>query len=173
MSDRKRIVFVNLHSDWMLVKSASVYVFKFSAAIKHGYLMKYLLKHPEYEICNYINDRGFSWLRNNNDTFMKFLNLFRFPVLLPFQFYAHSSSIRCLISLCRTLTSDFFSPLFCQLCRKRCFFPDICFHIFSDVCLHLTGSGAETTCQCLCLGQLLLFLIHLVLFRYAFREYCR
>ena len=78
MSDRKRIVFVNLHSDWMLVKSASVYVFKFSAAIKHGYLMKYLLKHPEYEICNYINDRGFSWLRNNNDTFMKFLNLFRF-----------------------------------------------------------------------------------------------
>lgn len=78
MTNKKRIVFVNLHSDWMLVKSASVYVFKYSAAIKHGYLMKYLLEHPEYEICNYINDRGFSWLRNNNEALMKLLNLFRF-----------------------------------------------------------------------------------------------
>lgn len=78
MTNTKRIVFVNLHSDWMLVKSASVYVFKFSAAVKHGYLMKYLLEHPEYEICNYVNNRGFSWLRNNNDALMKFLNLFRF-----------------------------------------------------------------------------------------------
>ncbi|MBO5525550.1 MAG: glycosyltransferase family 1 protein [Clostridia bacterium] len=79
MSDRKRIVFVNLHSDWMLVKTASVYIFKFSAAIKHKYLLDYLLKHPDkYEICNYINDRGFSWLRNDNKPLMKFLNLFRF-----------------------------------------------------------------------------------------------
>ena len=54
-----RVVFVNLHSDWMLVKAASVYIFKFSAAIKHGYLLKYLLEHPEYEVCNYINDRDF------------------------------------------------------------------------------------------------------------------
>lgn len=78
MAKKKRVVFVNLHSDWMLVKSASVYVFKYSAAIKHGYLIKYLLEHPEYEVCNYINDRGFSWLRNNNDALMKVLNLFRF-----------------------------------------------------------------------------------------------
>ena len=78
MADRKRIVFVNLHSDWMLVKSASVYVFKYSAAIKHGYLMKYLLEHPEYEICNYINDQGFSWVRGGNSALIKFLNLFRF-----------------------------------------------------------------------------------------------
>lgn len=47
---KKRVVFVNLHSDWMLLKSASVYLFKYSAAIKHGYLLKYLLKNPEYEI---------------------------------------------------------------------------------------------------------------------------
>lgn len=73
-----RVVFVNLHSDWMLVKTASVYIFKFSAAIKHGYLIKYLLQHPEYEICNYINDRGFSWLRNKNDGLMRILNIFRF-----------------------------------------------------------------------------------------------
>ena len=78
MENKKRIVFVNLHSDWMLVKAASVYVFKFSAAIKHKYLMDYLLTHPEYEICNYINDRGFSWLRNDNEGLMKFLNVFRY-----------------------------------------------------------------------------------------------
>ena len=47
MENRKRIVFVNLHSDWMLLKTASVYIFKYSAAVKHGYLMKYLLQHPD------------------------------------------------------------------------------------------------------------------------------
>lgn len=73
-----RVVFVNLHSDWMLVKSASVYIFRFSPAIKHGYLLRYLLNHPEYEICNYINDRGFSTLRNDNELLMKILNVFRF-----------------------------------------------------------------------------------------------
>lgn len=78
MENRKRIVFVNLHSDWMLLKTASVYIFKYSAAVKHGYLMKYLLQHPEYEICNYINDRGFSWIRNDNTILMKIFNLFRF-----------------------------------------------------------------------------------------------
>lgn len=75
---KKRIVFVNLHSNWMLVKAALIYVFKYSAAIKHGYLIDYLLQHPEYEICNFINDRGFSWLRNDNDVLMKILNIFRY-----------------------------------------------------------------------------------------------
>lgn len=36
METKKRIIFVNLHSDWMLVKTSSVYLFKFSMAIKHG-----------------------------------------------------------------------------------------------------------------------------------------
>ena len=73
----KRVVFVNLHSDWMLLKVAMVYVFKYSAAIKHGYLLKYLLEHPEeYEICNYINDRGFSLYTNGNGILMKLLNKF-------------------------------------------------------------------------------------------------
>lgn len=74
----QRIVFVNLHSDWMLLKTASVYLWKFSAAVKHGYLLNYLLESPEYEVCNYINDRGFSSLRSNNDLLDKFLNIFRF-----------------------------------------------------------------------------------------------
>lgn len=78
MNKKKRVVFVNLHSDWMLVRTASVYLFKYSAAIKHGYLLHYLLTHPEYEVCNYINDRGFSPLRNDNAILMRILNIFRF-----------------------------------------------------------------------------------------------
>lgn len=78
MSDKKRVVFVNLHSDWMLVKTASVYVFKYSAAVKHRYLFKYLINNPEYEVCNYINDKGFSLIRSENEVISKFLNLFRF-----------------------------------------------------------------------------------------------
>ena len=71
----QRVVFVNLHSDWMLMRVAMVYVFKYSAAIKHGYLLKYLLEHPEeYQVCNYINDRGFSLFTNGNGAFMKVLN---------------------------------------------------------------------------------------------------
>lgn len=73
----QRIVFVNLHSDWMLMRVAMVYVFKYSAAIKHGYLLKYLFDHPEeYEVCNFINDRGFSLYTNGDGVIMKFLNLF-------------------------------------------------------------------------------------------------
>lgn len=72
-----RVVFVNLHADWMLLRVAMVYVFKYSPAIKHGYLLKYLLERPdEYEVCNYINDRGFSLLTHGNSVLMKFLNLF-------------------------------------------------------------------------------------------------
>lgn len=73
----KRVVFVNLHSDWMLLRTAMVYIFKYSTAIKHGYLLKFLLEHPkEYEVCNYINDRGFSLYTNGNGALIKFLNLF-------------------------------------------------------------------------------------------------
>ena len=74
----QRFVFVNLHSDWMLLKTASVYLWKFSPAVKHGYLLEYLLNSPDYEVCNYINDRGFSSLRTGNELVLKFLNLFRF-----------------------------------------------------------------------------------------------
>lgn len=72
----KRVVFVNLHASWMLVKVSSVFLFKNSPAIKHGYLLQYLLNHPEYEICNYINDRGFSLYTKGSDALQRFLNLF-------------------------------------------------------------------------------------------------
>lgn len=72
-----RVVFVNLHANWMLLRVALNYVFKFSSATKHGYLLKYLLDHPdEYEVCNYINDRGFSLLNKGGEPLLKFVNLF-------------------------------------------------------------------------------------------------
>ncbi len=72
-----RVVFVNLHSDWMLLKVAMVYVFKYSVALKHKYLLDYLLNHSEeYEVCNFINDRGFSLYTKGGEGLQKFLNLF-------------------------------------------------------------------------------------------------
>ncbi len=57
----QRIVFVNLHNCWMLVRNSQVIYFKTSAALKHRYLLDYLLKHPDkYEVCNFITDHGFS-----------------------------------------------------------------------------------------------------------------
>ena len=75
---KKRVVFVNLHSNWMLLKTAMNYIFKFSSACKHSYVLKYLFNNSEYEVCSYINEKGFSWLRVDNAFIMKFLKLFRF-----------------------------------------------------------------------------------------------
>lgn len=71
-----RIVFINLHTDWMLVKASSVLIFKNSAAIKHGYLLQYLLDHPEYEIATCLNDRSFSIFTHGSNAMQKVLNLF-------------------------------------------------------------------------------------------------
>lgn len=74
---KKRIVFVNLHAEWMLLKVAMVYLFKYSAAIKHGYILKYLLSNPEqFEVCNYINDRGFSIYTHGSEILQKVLKPF-------------------------------------------------------------------------------------------------
>lgn len=57
----QRIIFINLHNCWMLVRNSQVIYFKTSAALKHRYLLDYLLKHPEkYEVCNFITKDGFS-----------------------------------------------------------------------------------------------------------------
>lgn len=73
-----RIVFVNLHANEMLVRTLPKYVFKQSVALKHKYLLDYLLRHPEYEICSYINDRGFDLFHNGPSLLIDFANLFRF-----------------------------------------------------------------------------------------------
>ena len=73
-----RIVFVNLHANEMLVKTLPKYLFKQSCAIKHRYLLNYLLDHPEYEVCSFVNDRGFSLMHNGNNAVLNLLNNFRF-----------------------------------------------------------------------------------------------
>ena len=72
----KRIVFVNLHASWMLLETAEVRLFKYSKAIKHGYLINYLLNNPDYEVCSYVNDRAASLFSGGSEFFHKFLNIF-------------------------------------------------------------------------------------------------
>lgn len=73
----RRIVVVNLHSNWMWLKNSAVLIFGDSPATKHSYLLEYLLQHPdEYELCNFINSRGFSLYRHGSDTLQRFLNFF-------------------------------------------------------------------------------------------------
>lgn len=58
---KKRIVFVNLHTNWMMVRVTDVILLKNSAALKHKYLLDYLMdKSDEYEICTYLNSNCFS-----------------------------------------------------------------------------------------------------------------
>lgn len=73
-----RIVFVNLHGNEFLVKTLSKIIFKQSVAIKHKYLLDYLLKQTDIEVCSYINERGFSLASELNPLLMKLLYSFRF-----------------------------------------------------------------------------------------------
>lgn len=59
----QRIVFVNLHANEFLVKTASKFIWKKSCAFKHKYFLEYLLNNLEVEVCNYINDDGFTLAR--------------------------------------------------------------------------------------------------------------
>ncbi len=72
----KRIVFINLHADWMLLETAEVHIFKYSKAIKHGYLLNYLLDNPEYEVCSFVNDRAATLVSGGSDRIHSILNLF-------------------------------------------------------------------------------------------------
>lgn len=71
-----RVVFVNLHASWMLLKNSAVLIFKNSAALKHKYILDYLLDNPEIEVASYLNDRAFSIYTHGGNLFQKFLNLF-------------------------------------------------------------------------------------------------
>lgn len=73
-----RIVFVNLHANEMLVKTLPKYVFHQAVAIKHKYLLDYLLAHPEYQVCSYINEKGFDLFHNGPAPLLKLANTTRF-----------------------------------------------------------------------------------------------
>lgn len=74
----QRIVIVNLHSNPMLVKLLEKFIFKQSFAVKHKYLLDYLLSNDEFEVCSYINAKGFSLANNLPKVIMKIFNAFRF-----------------------------------------------------------------------------------------------
>ena len=73
-----RIVFVNLHTNAALVKTASKYIFKQSVAIKHKYLIDYLINETDFEICSYVNKQGTSIANNLPKLFMTILISLRF-----------------------------------------------------------------------------------------------
>ena len=70
-----RVVFVNLHGNEFLVKTLNKFIFKQSVAIKHKYILDYLLSRDDVEVCSFINKRGLS-LSYSTDN--RFLQSFRF-----------------------------------------------------------------------------------------------
>ena len=70
-----RIVFVNLHGNEFLVKTLNKFIFKQSVAIKHKYLLDYLLSRDDVEVCSFINKRGLSLSYSTRN---RFLQSFRF-----------------------------------------------------------------------------------------------
>lgn len=71
-----RVVFVNIHSSWMLLKNSAVLIFKNSAALKHKYILDFLIENPEYEVATVLNDRAFSIFTHGGDKLQKLLNRF-------------------------------------------------------------------------------------------------
>lgn len=74
----QRIIFVNLHANEFLVKTLNKLVWKQSCAFKHKYFLEYLLNNPDIEVCNYINEDGFSLVRSFPKPIMWLLRKFRF-----------------------------------------------------------------------------------------------
>lgn len=75
-----RIIIPNIHANFMLMMTSSVYIFKFSPAVKHGYLLKYLLEAPDIELCTYLNDRSFSIFTKGPQWFQKILQKTLSPI---------------------------------------------------------------------------------------------
>ena len=78
-----RIVFVNLHGNEFLVKTLNKIIFKQSVAIKHKYLLDYLLSRDDVEVCSYINKRGLSLSYSTRN-----------PLLQSFRFLEHRIVMR-------------------------------------------------------------------------------
>ena len=49
----RRVIFVNLHGNEFLVKTINKIIFKQSVAVKHRYLLNYLLDREDIEDCIY------------------------------------------------------------------------------------------------------------------------
>lgn len=73
-----RVVFINLHANEFLVKTLNKYIWNQSCAFKHKYFLEYLLSNPEIEVCNYINEDGFTLAKSLPGPIMWFLKKLRF-----------------------------------------------------------------------------------------------
>lgn len=73
-----RVVFINLHANEFLVKTLNKYIWKQSCAFKHKYFLEYLLSNPEIEVCNYINEDGFTLAKSLPRPIMWFLKKLRY-----------------------------------------------------------------------------------------------
>lgn len=69
----QRIIFVNLHGNEFLVKTLNKIIFKQSVAIKHKYLLDYLLQRDDVEVCTYLNDKSFSLSYTHADIVPKWI----------------------------------------------------------------------------------------------------
>lgn len=56
----RRVIFVNLHGNEFLVKTINKIIFKQSAAVKHKYLLDYLLNKDDIEVCTFLNNKSMS-----------------------------------------------------------------------------------------------------------------
>lgn len=74
----QRVVFINLHANEFLVKTASKFIWKQSCAFKHKYFLEFLLNNPEVEVCSYVNKDGFTLVRSFPKPIMWLLRKFRF-----------------------------------------------------------------------------------------------
>lgn len=80
---KQRIIFINLHGNEFLVKTLNKIIFGQSVAIKHKYLLDYLLDREDIEVCSYINKRGLSLSYTTRN-----------PILQSFRFIEHKIAMR-------------------------------------------------------------------------------
>lgn len=72
-----RIVFVNLNTNGFYFKTTAAMLYGTSVATKHRFFLDYLLKESDVEVCNFVNNRGFSlYSKPLPNILSKFVNLF-------------------------------------------------------------------------------------------------
>lgn len=80
---KRRIIFINLHGNEFLVKTLNKIIFGQSAAVKHKYLLDYLLKRDDIEVCSFITKRGLSLSYTTQN-----------PILQSFRFLEHKKVLK-------------------------------------------------------------------------------
>lgn len=74
----QRIVFINLHANPFLLKNLKSFIWKQSCALKHKYFLDYLISNPNIEVCNYINEKGFTLICSFPKSIQRVLDKLRF-----------------------------------------------------------------------------------------------